>query len=164
MCSGRPGPTVWVMEIGHRTSSPGDFSRVVTGGALVAGMFATIVLCLSDRAPGLIRGAVFRFDLADEVRTVTFGVNPYMAGHFAIWASLAFVTAFALARRPAFMFPAAVALCGAGVIIEEAQRRFTSARGFEYADIAANTVGVTVGSLVALTVIGGHRLVTARRR
>lgn len=147
----------------HGSQEPHDVGRTLAVVGLAAGSLAALALCLSDRAPGLVRRTVLRFELGDEAQAMSLGFDPYLVGHFAIWFSLAFLAGLALARRPLFVAPAAVVLVGAGIAIEEAQRRFTAVRGFQLTDIAANTLGVAAGSVLALAVIGGHRLVVQQR-
>lgn len=131
--------------------------------ALTAGLLATLVLCLSDRAPGLIRDALFRWELADEVRTATLGFDPYLAGHFAIWVCLAAATSLALAQYPVLILPATAGLAALSIAIEDAQRRFTAIREFELQDIVANGLGIMAGAAVAVVFIGGQRVVAELR-
>ncbi len=134
--------------------------------ALALGLLVTLGLSLSDRAPGLIRGAVVKFDLGDDIRLMTLGVDPYVAGHFAIWSCLAIATTFALGRAVQLIPPALVGLFAISIAIEEAQRRLTSIRGFELRDIVANGVGIAAGAgaaAIAVTVLENRRTVLAHR-
>lgn len=131
--------------------------------ALTGGLLATLALCLSDRAPGLIRSALFRMDLADPVRFATLGFDPYLAGHFAIWVCLAVVTGLALDQRPLLMGPAMAGLAALSITIEVAQARYTTVRHFELQDIRANVAGIMVGAAIAIVLIGGQRVVAELR-
>jgi len=114
----------------------------------VGGLVTAILLSLSDRAPGLLYTAALRLDLADEIRAASFGLDPFLVGHFALWAALAGVTLLALAQWPSAALGALVGLFGLSVAVEEAQRRFTSSRGFELQDVFANGAGLAVGALL----------------
>ena len=101
--------------------------------------------------------------MADEVRAVTLGVDPYLAGHFEIWVCLAAVMGLALAQYPRLIAPAMVGLGVLSIAIEDAQRRFTAIREFELQDIVANSLGTVAGAAVAIALISGQRVVAGLR-
>lgn len=122
--------------------------RVGLGLASVTGLVAALLLSLSDRAPGLLYTAALRLDVADEIRFASLGVDPFLIGHFALWAAVAIVTSLALGQWPKMMPAALVALFALGIVVEEAQRRYTSTRGFELQDVVANGAGLVAGAMV----------------
>jgi hypothetical protein len=67
--------------------------------------------------------------------------------HFAAYGLLAFIPVFGFKARPGLL--AALSLIPLGVVLELAQR-LVPARGFEVADMVANTLGVLAGTLSAL--------------
>jgi VanZ family protein len=67
--------------------------------------------------------------------------------HFAAYTLLAFIPVFGFKVRPGIL--AALSLIPLGVVLEFAQR-LVPGRGFEVADMVANTLGVLAGTVLAL--------------
>lgn len=137
-------------------------STPIVGLFLVAGVVVAGVLSLSDRAPHAVVRLAFRLDVADEIERASFGVDPFLFGHAALWGTLAvllLVTLRGLRRR--YLLVALVGLVAASVAVEEAQRRLTASRGFEAQDIAANAVGVLGAWLVVEALAALQRAATA---
>lgn len=135
-------------------------TRLLWALAFVAGALAAVPLLLSDRAPQLVRDSVIELQLADEVRRLSFGFDPYLIAHMAMWGALAFVAVMAVRTT----VPAWMAMVGVGVASfgsEVLQHAATRSRTFQYADLAANTVGIVAGTVAALLFV--HAVGGARR-
>jgi len=137
-------------------------SRLGAAFLLVVGAVAVIGLSLSDRAPHLVVDLAFRLDVADEVERASFGLDPFLFGHAALWGGLAVLVIVGLGSAPISRVAFAVTgLIAAGVLVEEAQRRLTASRGFELQDIAANAIGVLTAWLIAELFLGKRRVPVA---
>jgi len=151
--------------------------RAIAGAlALGAGLF-NVVLMLSDRAPGLTK-RVFgdfalrlsnRLDAPRRVGEVTDGRTPGNDAivHIGVWAVAVTLIGLAIWRWSGLII-AACATFAASVFIEVGQGRFSDTREVEMSDVAANALGVVVGTVACvgcyLAWSGGANAFSALRR
>ncbi len=122
-----------------------------------AGVF-NLALMLSDRAPGLSE-RIFgdfavrlsdRLNRSDRIGSLTEGSDPGndVIVHVGVWGLAMMLVGLALWRWSSLII-AALAVFAASLFIEIGQGRYTSSRAVELSDVAANGVGVALGSLAA---------------
>ncbi len=117
---------------------------------------ANAVILLSDRAPGLLGRIARRIDAGVDRAVDVTGIDIPARDvrvprsdfdiHVAIWAVAALLVGLAMWSWLS-LFLANGTVFAASVVLELAQASYTRSRDVELSDIAANAVGVSVGTL-----------------
>ncbi len=136
--------------------------RVFIGLVAVASALGTVVLLLSDRAPGLVRRlfgdaarslwARIDADRRAAIEATGATAEPDVVVHVLIWlvvSSLVGLTIWTWRGLAA----TAIVTALASLALEFGQRRWASTRAFEMSDLVANLVGVGLGTATAAAVI-----------
>ncbi len=105
----------------------------------------TAALFLTDTAARVVVGV-------DELRWLTLGVDPELAGHVLAWGAFAAAAVLSVGRELRLLAPVLWALFGLGIAVEQAQQHLTTVRGFELGDVVANGVGVASGAAIVAAV------------
>lgn len=129
--------------------------RMVIGVVGIAVVVFNVALMISDRAPSasrllfgdFARRLSDRLDASGRVDTARLPANDAIV-HIGVWAIAAFLVALTLWRWWGLAVVAA-GVFGVSVIVEFAQGRYSSTRAIESSDIAANGVGVAIGTAAA---------------
>ena len=117
---------------------------VVAVGVVVLGLGLAVVLSLSDRVPGLAVDLAEALGIDGALKRFSPRHDPWLVAHATGWAMLSFAVTVPAPRWPRRLLAAG----GAWVLslaIEQAQELASQHRSFSLEDIAANTVGITVG-------------------
>ncbi len=130
---------------------------------------ANAVILLSDRAPGLFRRVSARIDAGVSRAAGATGVD--VSGsvprsdvdvHVAIWAIAALLVGLAAWSWGSLLLASATVFA-ASVCLELAQRRFTTSRRVQAADVVANAAGVVCGTCAVVAFALVWRAVRTRR-
>lgn len=126
--------------------------RIAALGLLAAGGLVITALTLSDRVPDLARHGLGTLDprLRDLVDPI------FDAGHFVVWAVMAFVAVWFL-DAAAWRLAVLSGLAFTSLGLEWAQRDFSSTRSTSWDDARANFLGIALGAALALVVTTGAR-------
>ncbi len=118
---------------------------------------ANAVILLSDRAPGLFRRLSARVDAGVSRAAGATGVDVPGGSvrvpqsdfdvHVLIWGAAALLIGLAMWSWASLLLGSAT-LFGSSVVLELAQRTYSSSRTVQFADIVANAVGVIAGTCV----------------
>lgn len=132
--------------------------RAFVGLLAVGAAMFNAALMLSDRAPGVVQ-AIFgdfavrlatRLNGAERIDALTEGRTPGNDAivHIGVWAVATVLVGLALWRWVSLII-GAIAMFAASIFIEVGQGRYTSSRAVELSDVAANGLGVALGTLAA---------------
>jgi len=126
----------------------------------------TVLLMLSDRAPGVLRRLSDRLERVDarpgDVVRAAGIPDPAFAVHVGVW-GLAGIVVVLLSWSWRSLAAGLVAALTASALVEVAQELLTDQRAAQWRDLLANAIGLSLGAAVGLAVWVVVELVADRR-
>ena len=145
---------------------PGGGWRPWVAGVAAGLAVPTVVLMLSDRAPGLLRRLSDRLERVDarpgDVARAAGLPDAAFAVHIGVWGLAGLVVVLASWSWRSLVVGLVVALVASGAV-ELAQEAFTEQRAAQWRDMLANAIGLGLGAAVGVAVWAVARVVAARR-